>query len=190
MAQSCLILCYPMDCSPPRLCPWDFPGKNIGAGCHFLLQGIVPTQGSNPCLLHWQADSFTTEPPGKPKVRNRHMKNINRVTNLFNLPKKKVMEDYAKLLCFSKRWDKTPILQKMRCPHIPGFKILSFLLKVARTLFYIEMAGWHHQLDGREFGWTPGVGDGQGGLACCSSRGCRELDTTERLTGLNWTNVC
>ena len=32
-----------------------------------------------------------------------------------------------------------------------------------------EMAGWHHRLDGHEFGWTPGVGDGQGGLACCDS---------------------
>ena len=44
-----------------------------------------------------------------------------------------------------------------------------------------EMAGWHHWLDGRESGWTPGVGDGQGGLACCDSWGCKELDTTERL---------
>ena len=34
-----------------------------------------------------------------------------------------------------------------------------------------EMVGWHHQLDGHGFGWTPGVGDGQGGLACCSSQG-------------------
>ena len=34
------------------LCPWDFPGKNIGVGCHGFLQGIFPTQGSNPCLLH------------------------------------------------------------------------------------------------------------------------------------------
>ena len=48
-----------------------------------------------------------------------------------------------------------------------------------------EMAGWHHQLDGHEFGWTPGVGDGQGGLACCDSWGCKESDTTERL---NWTD--
>ena len=47
-----------------------------------------------------------------------------------------------------------------------------------------EMAGWHHRLDGRESQWTPGVGDGQGGLACCGSWGCEELDTTERL---NWT---
>ena len=44
-----------------------------------------------------------------------------------------------------------------------------------------EMAGWHHLLDGRESEWTPGVGDGQGGLACCDSWGHKESDTTERL---------
>ena len=44
-----------------------------------------------------------------------------------------------------------------------------------------EMVGWHHQLNGHEFGWTLGVGDGQGGLMCCGSWGCKELDTTERL---------
>ena len=44
-----------------------------------------------------------------------------------------------------------------------------------------EMAGWHHQLDGRESEWTPGVGDGQGGLTCCDSWGRKESDTTERL---------
>ena len=47
---------------PTRLlCPWNFPGKNIGAGCHFLLQGIFPTHGSNLGLfrfLHWQVDSL------------------------------------------------------------------------------------------------------------------------------------
>ena len=41
------------------------------------------------------------------------------------------------------------------------------------------MAGWHHQLDGREFERTPGDGDGQGGLPCCDSWGYKELDTTE-----------
>ena len=52
-----------------------------------------------------------------------------------------------------------------------------------------DMAGWHHWLDGCEFEWTPGVGDGQGGLACCNSRGRKESETTE---WLNWTelNVC
>ena len=49
-----------------------------------------------------------------------------------------------------------------------------------------EMAGWHHGLNGCEFEWTPGVGDGQGGLACCDSWGRKESDTTERL---NWTNT-
>ena len=51
-----------------------------------------------------------------------------------------------------------------------------------------EMAGWHHGLDGRESEWTPGVGDGQGGLACCDSWGHKELDMTECLnwTELNW----
>ena len=43
------------------------------------------------------------------------------------------------------------------------------------------MAGWHHQLDGREFEQALGVGDGQGGLVCCSSLGLKESDTTERL---------
>ena len=44
-----------------------------------------------------------------------------------------------------------------------------------------EMAGWRHRLDKREFEWTPGVGDGQGGLACCNSWGHKELDTTKQL---------
>ena len=49
-----------------------------------------------------------------------------------------------------------------------------------------EMAGWHHWLDGHEFGWTPGIGDGQGGLVCCNSWGHEESDVTERL---NWTEL-
>ena len=47
-----------------------------------------------------------------------------------------------------------------------------------------EMAGWHHRPDGREFEWTPGDGDGHGGLVCCDSWGCKESDTTERLNSL------
>ena len=49
-----------------------------------------------------------------------------------------------------------------------------------------EMVGCHHRPDGHEFGWTPGVGDGQGGLACWDSWGCKESDMTERL---NWTEL-
>ena len=49
-----------------------------------------------------------------------------------------------------------------------------------------EMVGWHHLVNGHEFGWTPAVGDGQGGLAYCSSWGRKESDTTE---WLNWTEL-
>ena len=50
------------------------------------------------------------------------------------------------------------------------------------------MVGWHHRLNGHGFGWTLGVGDGQGGLTCCSLQGRKELDMTERLncTELNY----
>ena len=50
-----------------------------------------------------------------------------------------------------------------------------------------EMVRWHHRLNGHRFGWTLGVGDGQGGLACfCSSWGRKESDMTERL---NWNEL-
>ena len=70
VTQSCLTLCDPMDYSPPDSSVLgDSPGKNTGAGCHALLQGIFPTQGSNPGLLHllhWQAGSLALAAPGKP----------------------------------------------------------------------------------------------------------------------------
>ena len=53
VTQSCPILCDPMDCSLPGSSVYgDSPGKNTGVDCHALLQGVFPTQGSNPGLLH------------------------------------------------------------------------------------------------------------------------------------------
>ena len=49
-----------------------------------------------------------------------------------------------------------------------------------------DMVGWHHRLDGHGFGWTPGVGDGHGGLVCCGSWGRKESDMTEQM---NWTEL-
>ena len=49
-----------------------------------------------------------------------------------------------------------------------------------------EMVGWNHRLDGREFGWTPGIGDGQGGVACCDSWARKESNTTYQV---NWTEL-
>ena len=73
LLQSCLTLCDPMDCSSPgSSVPRDSPDKNNGVGCHALLQGIFPTQESNPrllCLLQWQADFLPLVPPGKPEFR-------------------------------------------------------------------------------------------------------------------------
>ena len=67
----------PHGLQPARLlCPWNFPGKNTGAGCHFLFQGIFLTQGSNLCLLHllqWQADFLPLVPLGKTSVLLRAM---------------------------------------------------------------------------------------------------------------------
>ena len=57
----------PHELQPTRvLCPWDFPGKNTGVGCHFLLQGISPTQGSNSGSPALRSDALPSEPPGKP----------------------------------------------------------------------------------------------------------------------------
>ena len=53
-----------------------------------------------------------------------------------------------------------------------------------------EMAGWHHRLNGREFEWTLGVGDGQGSLACCSPGGRKESDTAERLNWVERSKKC
>ena len=56
------------------LCPWDSSGQNTGVSCHFLLQGIFLTQGSNPCLLcllHWQMGSLPLVPLGKPLLNNK-----------------------------------------------------------------------------------------------------------------------
>ena len=63
----CQILLQPygLVLPPCLLCPWDFSGKNTGVACHFLLQAIFPTQGSNPHLLHF-SPFFTAKSPGKP----------------------------------------------------------------------------------------------------------------------------
>ena len=52
VVQLCPTLCNPTDCNMPGSAVWNFLGKKTGVGCHFLLQGIFPTQGLNPCFLH------------------------------------------------------------------------------------------------------------------------------------------
>ena len=67
--QSCLTFCDPMDYSPPVSSVHGIFQARTRVGCHFILQGIFPIQGSNSRLLrllHWQATSFLLAPPGKP----------------------------------------------------------------------------------------------------------------------------
>ena len=67
LLQSCPTLCDPMNCSPPGSSVRGIlQARILEKGCHFLLQGIFLTQGSNPHLLHWPLDFLTAEPPGKP----------------------------------------------------------------------------------------------------------------------------
>ena len=72
-----LTLCNPNLVAPTELlCPWDSPGKNTAVGCQVLLQGIFPTQVSNPgllCLLHWQAGSLPLVPPGSLRDTYTHL---------------------------------------------------------------------------------------------------------------------
>ena len=75
---------WPHGPSPARLfCPWDSPDKNTAAGCHFLLQGIFPTQRLNLCLLHWQAHSLWLIPPGKPNLGIKSLKWLVRALHLY-----------------------------------------------------------------------------------------------------------
>ena len=66
----------PCGLQPTRLlCPWGSPGKNAGVGCHALLQGIFPIQGSDPCLLGscMAGCLFTCEPPGNLESASCHL---------------------------------------------------------------------------------------------------------------------
>ena len=75
VAQSYPTLCNPMDCSPTRLLnPWNFLGKSIGVGCHFLLQGVFQAQGSNPGLLHCEQTLYRLSHQGIPcKVLDKYL---------------------------------------------------------------------------------------------------------------------
>ena len=72
VAQSCPTLCDPMDCSPPGSSIHEiFPGKGTGMGCHFLLQGIFPTEGSNPGLPHCRQKLYHLSHQWSPRNINK-----------------------------------------------------------------------------------------------------------------------
>ena len=90
VTQSCLTLLWSHGLYPTRLlCPWDSPGKNTGVGCRALFQGIFPTQGSNPSLLHCRQILYQLSYQGSP---------YNAVCKL-NLSKTEEMKKNLKALC-------------------------------------------------------------------------------------------
>ena len=153
-------------------------------GNHFLLQRILPTQGLNPCLLnllHWQMGSFTTSAtcvmtevaPGKINLdmtfgerRLEHLRtwNVCLITHL---------SDWCLSHAICCIWCHRASLGKEK-------SVVSQHEEVGPESWYLIFL-WHHWLNGHEFEETPGVGDAQGGLACCNLWGCKELDTTEWL---------
>ena len=100
VTQLCPTVCDPMDCSPPgSSVHGDSPGKNTGMGCHFLLQGIFPTQGSNPGLLRllrWQVDSLPLSRLGSPSFWTSHMSNFQHL--LDHRKSKRIPEKHLLLL--------------------------------------------------------------------------------------------
>ena len=88
VTKSCPILCDSVDWR--LLCPWDFPGKNTWVACHFFLQGTFLTQGLNPHLLHWQADSLPLSCLGSPYKSKLMLKDI--IFKDFSLKIKKVIK--------------------------------------------------------------------------------------------------
>ena len=162
----------------------NFLGKNTEVGCHSLLQGIFPTQRSIPHLLHllhWQNWCFWTVVWEKTLESPLDCKEIQQVH-----PK----GDQSWVFI-----GRTDVEAETPIPWPPDAESWLFWKnpdagkdwgQKEKGTTEDEMVGWHHRLNGHGFGWTPGVGDGQGGLACCGSWGHKELDMTE---WLNWTEL-
>ena len=75
VVQLCPTFCDLIDRRSPG-CPWDFPGKATGVGCHFLPQGIFLTQGSNPGLLHFRQTLYHLSYQGSHKISGINIINI------------------------------------------------------------------------------------------------------------------
>ena len=116
-------------------------------------------------------------------------------------PLEKKMANYSSILAWEIQWTEEPGgLQSMQLQRVghrlstkeqwqKGFMVLveyHYILLPKKGMTEDQMVGWHHQLNGNGFRWTPEVADGQGGLVCCGSWGHKESDTTE---WLNWTEL-
>ena len=162
------------------LCPWDSPGKNAGVGCHFLLQGIFPTQGSNLCLLcllHWQVGSLPLASPGKPKegwVPKDFLVLEKTLESPLNCKELKPVNPKGNQswVFIGRTGVKAPILWP---PDVNSQLIGKDLgagkdwRQEEKRVTEDEMVGWHHRLNGLEFEQALGDNEGQGSLVCKES---------------------
>ena len=139
--------CNPMDCSPPRLlCLWIFPGKDTGLGCHFLLQGIFPTQGSNPRLLHCRRILYWLSHQGSPTLKE--FPSPSHCFTLCHLLLCSPSFSYACLLCScpeSTKSQQTIVTKSTKFwSQVVGVKILP-LLFISNLLTFLCLSFFHLQ---------------------------------------------
>ena len=139
VAQSCPTLCDPMDCTPPgSSIHGDSPGKNTGVDCHALLQGMIPTQGSNPVIKPrsptLQADSLSSEPPGKPGREPEIKWKLLSCVRLFATPSEFSRQEYWKWVAVSFfRCEPTKVLMRIYSTAL----ILPLHHKLGSVLFLV-----------------------------------------------------
>ena len=123
--QSCLTLGGTMDCSPPgSSVHGDFPGKNTGVGCHALLQGIFPTQGSNPGLPHLQVNSLLSESPGKPM--NTGVDSLSLLQGIFLTQESNWGLLHYRQILYQLSYQRSPIVQ-LSCQNLAGMVRLQLV---------------------------------------------------------------
>ena len=182
------------------LCPWDFPGKSTGVGCHFLLQGVFPTQGWNLGLPHcrqmlyhlsYQRSHVTYVRPPKRSYGLWVSKGTQSTsaTQTGGNWKNKQSNSFS---IFSFDLLVPSCLQPNQRLEVKGSQFTQSI-KVSlleprvqkdccQSLSHVQLCNpmdcstpgfpvFHHLLNKHGFGWTSGFGDGQGGLVCCSSWG-------------------
>ena len=171
---------------PCGLCPWDFPGKSTGVGCHFLLQGSLPS-----------------EPPGKSrrKLSTEESMLLNCGVGEDSWEPLGLQGDQTSqswILTGNQSWIFTGSTDgEAEAPVFWPPDAKNWLIGKdpdagkdwrweEKGTIEDEMVGWHPWLDGHEFEQAPGVGEGQESLACSSPCGCKESDTTEQM---NWSEL-
>ena len=171
-------------------------------GCHALLKEIFLTQGSNhipgdprdPRSPALQADSLPSEPPGKCSIICLKSQSLPVTFGSWTHTLGVWLYKPFSLCWTTLSWCRN--LSYMVAPMSWVKGAYGWLIwkdpdagkdwgQEEKGTIEDEMVAWHHRLNGHGFGWTLGVGDGQGSLVCCSSWGRKESDTTEQL---NWTD--